>query len=148
MGMLSAKRDWGRIPKTPDEQGRYRCSKCKEWKLPTAFNKSKNQTSGLSYACRVCMKAEVRKYNLPMKYGISAAQFAEKLLAQGGKCACCSVVFDIEGKISDRPCVDHNHFTNEVRDLLCSRCNLAAGNVGDSSFRAEQLTAYLKKWKC
>ena len=148
MGVLNAKRDWGRVPKTPDEQGRYRCSKCKEWKLPTAFNKSKNQTSGLSYACRVCMKAEVRKYNLPAKYGISAAQFAEKLLAQGGKCACCSVTFDIEGKIADRPCVDHNHLTNEVRDLLCSRCNLTAGHMGDSSLRAEQLMAYLKKWKC
>lgn len=146
--MLSAKRDWGRVPKKPNEAGHYRCSKCREWKSPTEFNKSKAQKSGLSYACRSCMRADVRKYNLPAKYGITAAQFAEKLLAQGGKCACCGVQFKFEGLKADRPCVDHNHITKEVRDLLCGRCNLAAGNVGDSSSRAEQLAAYLKKWKC
>jgi hypothetical protein len=94
------------------------------------------------------MKQHVRKYNLPAKYGITAAQFAEMLLAQGGKCACCGVQFNMEGKASERACVDHNHFSNEIRDLLCGRCNLAAGNVLDSSVRAEKLAAYLKKWNC
>jgi hypothetical protein len=58
------------------------------------------------------------------------------------------MVFEFEGKQNSRPCVDHNHSTSEVRDLLCGRCNLAAGNVDDSSLKAEQLAAYLKKWKC
>ena len=148
MGMLATKRDWGRIPKTTDEQGRYRCSKCREWKEPSEFSKNKQQISGLNYACKPCMKVQTRKYNLPAKYGISAAQFAEKLLAQGGKCACCDSSFNMEGKASQRACVDHNHTSGEVRDLLCGRCNLAAGNVNDSSLRAEQLAAYLKKWNC
>ena len=148
MVMLTAKRDWGRIPKTPDEQGRYRCSKCREWKLPSAFSKNKNQLSGLNYACKACMKVHTREYNLPTKYGITASKFAEMLLSQGGKCACCGNQFNMEGKSSERPCVDHNHQSNEVRDLLCGRCNLAAGNVLDSSIRAEQLAAYLKKWNC
>ena len=146
--MLKIKRDWGRVAKEPDAQGRYRCSKCHEWKDSSAFNKNKNQISGLNYACKLCMRAEVRKYNLPAKYGITSAQFAEKLLAQGGKCACCKVTFVFDGTKNDRPCVDHNHKTNEVRDLLCGRCNLAAGNVGDSSVKAKQLAEYLKKWKC
>ncbi len=146
--MLSAKRTWGRHPKSADEHGRYRCSKCREWKLPEMFNKNKNQVSGLNYACKTCTKTQTQKYNLPAKYGISAAQFAEKLLAQGGKCACCGTPFEFEGVRNTRPCVDHNHTTNEVRDLLCGKCNLAAGNVGDSSTKAEQLAAYLKKWKC
>lgn len=146
--MLSTKRTWGRVPKVADEQGRYRCSKCYEWKAPNLFNKNKNQVSGLNYACKPCSKASVQKYNLPAKYGISSAQFAEKLLAQGGKCACCNVSFEFEGNRNTRPCVDHNHVTNQVRDLLCGKCNLAAGNVADSSFKAEQLATYLKKWKC
>jgi hypothetical protein len=146
--MLSVKRDWGRVPKTANAAGEYRCSKCREWKLPEAFNKNKNQVSGLNYACKSCSRADTRKYNLPAKYGISAAAFAEKLLAQGGKCACCSTAFSFEGVRNTRPCVDHNHETGEVRDLLCGRCNLAAGNVADSSLKAEQLAAYLKKWKC
>lgn len=148
MGVLGKKRDWGRVPKQADAQGRYRCSKCYEWKLPTEFNKNKHQLSGLNYACRPCMVKDVRKYNLPAKYGITPAQFAEKLLAQGGKCACCAVSFVFEGNRNDRPCVDHNHTTHEIRDLLCGRCNLAAGNVADSSVKAEQLAAYLKKWGC
>ena len=146
--MLNAKRDWGRTPKLTDEQGRYRCSKCREWKLPISFSKNKNQLSGFNYACKSCMKIQTQKYNLPAKYGITAAQFAEKLLAQGGKCACCSVQFEFDGNRNNRPCVDHNHQTNEVRNLLCGRCNLAAGNVGDSSIKAEQLAAYLKQWNC
>jgi hypothetical protein len=148
MGVLIAKRDWGRVPKASDEQGRFRCSKCREWKEPSAFSKNKNQTTGLNYACKPCMKVHTRKYNLPAKYGISPARFAEMLLAQGGKCACCSVQFNVEGRASERPCVDHNHATGEVRELLCGRCNLAAGNVLDNSTRAEQLAVYLKKWNC
>lgn len=146
--MLSAKRDWGRVSKKPNENGQYRCSKCREWKAPLEFSRNKHQLSGLSYACKPCMRVETRKYNLPAKYGISASKFAEMLLAQGGKCTCCGIQFSVEGRKTDRPCVDHNHATNEVRDLLCGRCNLAAGNVGDSSSRAEQLAVYLKKWKC
>jgi hypothetical protein len=146
--MLSVKRAWGRNPKAPNQDGLYRCSKCRDWKAPSEFNKNKNQKSGLNYACRVCMKADTRKYNLPAKYGITAANFAEMLLAQGGKCACCGESFRMEGKASERPCVDHNHSTGEVRDLLCGKCNLAAGNVGDSSIRAMDLAKYLKKWNC
>lgn len=94
------------------------------------------------------MKVHTRKYNLPAKYGISASIFAEMLLKQGGKCACCGKTFNMEGRPKDKPCVDHNHNTAQVRDLLCGSCNLAAGNVGDSSAKAEQLAAYLKKWNC
>ena len=148
MGVLNVKRDWGRVAKKPNEEGNYRCSKCRVWKAPSEFNKAKNQKSGLSYACRACMQVDVRKHNLPSKYGITAAQFAEKILAQGGKCACCRNQFKMDGTKTERPCVDHNHNTNEVRDLLCGRCNLAAGNVQDSSEKAKQLAAYLEKWKC
>ena len=145
---MQLKRDWGRVAKTPDAHGNYRCSKCREWKAPSAFNKNKNQRSGLNYACRDCMCKTTRKYNLPAKYGITDVKFAEMLLAQGGKCACCSKRFVFEGAKRDRPCVDHNHNTGQVRDLLCGRCNLAAGNVLDSSEQAELLTAYLRKWNC
>lgn len=142
------KRDWGRVAKEADAQGRYRCSKCRDWKPPEQFNKNNTQKSGLHYMCRPCANTSVRSYNLPAKYGISVATYAEMLLAQGGKCACCGLQFNMEGKKADRPCVDHNHKTKEVRSLLCSRCNLAAGNVLDSSERAEKLAGYLKKWGC
>ncbi len=142
------KRDWGRVQKTPNSEGRFKCSKCKEWKNPSDFSKNRNQKTGLNYACKSCMKVHTRKYNLPTKYGITVLDFEEKLLKQNGKCACCGLQFNMDGKASERPCVDHNHDTQEIRDLLCGRCNLAAGNVLDSSLRAEQLAEYLKKWNC
>ena len=141
-------RDWGRVPKKPNETGEYRCSKCREWKLPAQFNKNRRQTSGLNYMCRSCSKTQTRRHNLPAKYGITVAKYAEMILAQGGKCACCGAQFALEGRKTDRPCVDHNHKTGEVRSLLCGRCNLAAGNVLDSSERASQLAAYLARWNC
>jgi hypothetical protein len=94
------------------------------------------------------MRDQSRKHNLPAKYGITAGKFAEMLLSQGGKCACCGNQFKVEGKSFERPCVDHNHASGEVRNLLCGRCNLAAGNVMDSSAMAEKLASYLKKWNC
>ena len=142
------KRDWGRIPKLPNASGEYRCSRCHEWKPPAEFNKNKSQLSGLHYMCRNCSRSHTRKYNLPAKYGITSADFAKMLLLQGGKCDCCNAQFVMEGVKSDRPCVDHNHETGEVRALLCGRCNLAAGNVLDSSKRAEQLAFYLRQWNC
>ena len=142
------KRDWGRVAKQTNADGNYRCSKCRMWKAPDQFNKNKHQKSGLNYMCRPCANTYVRGYNLPTKYGITAANFAEMLLSQGSKCACCGNQFVMEGKKTDRPCVDHNHKTGEVRALLCGRCNLSAGNVLDSSERAMQLADYLRKWNC
>jgi hypothetical protein len=148
MGVLAVKRDWGRSPKATDSLGRYRCSICKAWKEPSAYSKNKSQKSGLNYACKACMTPRTRKYNLPTKYGISAEKFDEMMMAQFGACACCGVALVIGGSSAERPCVDHNHNTGQVRDLLCGRCNLAAGNVLDSSARADKLAAYLKKWNC
>ncbi len=138
----------GAPSKKPDEQGKYECSMCHIWKLPEDFNKNKKQKSGLSYACRKCATEHTRKFNLPSKYNITVAKYAEMLLQQGSKCDCCGMSFEIEGKQMNRPHVDHNHKTGEVRSLLCGNCNLAAGKVKDSSAFAEQLASYLKKWNC
>ena len=134
--------------KKPDEYGRYKCSMCHTWKLPEQYNKNKKQKTGLSYACRTCMTDHTRKYNLVTKYNITTAKFAEMLLEQGTKCACCQMSFEMQGKQLNRPHVDHNHKTGEIRNLLCGNCNLAAGKVKDSSAFAEQLASYLKKWNC
>ena len=142
---LQIKRDWGRIRKTPDELGRYRCSKCQNWKHPKEFNKSKSQTSGLCYSCRECSIKHNKKWQVA-KYGISVDEFNKKFIEQDGKCACCNIDFIMNSYQLLKSCVDHNHKTQQIRDLLCGRCNLAAGNVQDSSFKAKQLASYLEKW--
>ena len=135
------------IKKQCNSDGNYLCSKCNEWFPKEKFSKNKQQSSGLNYACKSCMKKHTRKYNLPSKYNITIEQYEQKLINQQGRCACCGIVFDTEIP-SKRACVDHNHSTMEVRDLLCGRCNLAAGNVLDSAKYAMQLAQYLLKWNC
>jgi hypothetical protein len=146
--MIISKRDWGRIPKKPNESGCYKCSKCKNWKFPIEFSKNKKQTTGLNYACKECMAIHTRKWNLPAKYNLSVEKFNQMLIQQNNCCACCQNEFDLKGKQKNRPHVDHNHKTGEVRGLLCSLCNMAAGKVKDSSKIAQNLTDYLKQWNC
>lgn len=85
-----------------------------------------------------------RKYN----YGISAEEYDAKVAAQDNKCAICNKP---ETRIDSRTgqiqalSVDHNHSTNEVRDLLCGSCNRALGLLQESEETANRLIDYLKK---
>jgi hypothetical protein len=71
-------------------------------------------------------KANPRKVlasQLKRLYGITLAFFDAMVLEQCGRCAICSRPM-IGWK---EPCVDHDHLTNDVRELLCSGCNKAIG---------------------
>lgn len=61
--------------------------------------------------------------NLRARFGLSSQQFAAMLHEQDGQCAICSVPFDLWTK----PCVDHDHATQQVRELLCQPCNAVLG---------------------
>ena len=73
-----------------------------------------------------------RKY----KYGLSPERFQEKLSSQKGCCAVC-------GCFMEKPFVDHNHATKEVRDLLCGRCNVALGMVFENVVILQNMIAYI-----
>ena len=137
------------LTKRPNEKGEWKCSTCKEWKPVTAYNKNSKQKSGIHYSCRDCAKKHVRKYNVPKKYNISIERYDSLLAEQLSKCAICSKqLIDGSDDYTERPIIDHNHKTGEVRELLCSKCNLALGNANDSSEYVFNLYNYLKKWNC
>ena len=71
-------------------------------------------------------------------YGITAAQWHEMLIAQAGECAIC-------GDQMTRPCVDHNHETGQIRELLCVTCNSAIGLLRDDEKILHSALKYLSK---
>lgn len=74
-------------------------------------------------------------------YGLSKDQFMELVEAQNTACASCGD--DATGAEQSLQ-VDHCHNTLEIRGLLCSGCNTAAGWLDDDPERAEKLAKYLR----
>jgi transposase len=84
---------------------------------------------------------EYHKYHwLMRKYDISKEDYDAKLTAQENKCAICQ-------RLMDRPNVDHDHETDQVRDLLCYNCNSGLGQFMDDPLIVQAATDYLKCWK-
>lgn len=76
-------------------------------------------------------------YTRKQKYGLTFETWNEMVLNQGGRCAIC----EKETKL----CVDHDHKTGKVRELLCLTCNQGIGSLKDCSKIAYRAAEYLKK---
>lgn len=72
------------------------------------------------------------------KYGLTQADYARILKEQAGVCAICS-------KTHPRMCVDHCHETGKVRGILCSPCNRAIGQLGDTVEHVQRAVTYLMR---
>jgi hypothetical protein len=73
------------------------------------------------------------------KYGLGAADYRRMLAAQGGVCAIC------RRKAKRWLCVDHCHETQQVRGLLCDKCNTALGLFDDDADRMRTAGGYVDR---
>jgi hypothetical protein len=80
-----------------------------------------------------------RNYHFVNDYGITVEERNAKAEQQNSCCMICRRMLPLE--------VDHDHDTEQIRDLLCRPCNLAVGLIREDIEIAENLVAYLKKWK-
>lgn len=86
----------------------------------------RNPTKVQEYAdkWRVANPDKVRDGQYRRRYGISTQEYETLLVSQDGRCAICHqpprTLF--RGRIK-RLSVDHNHTTEQVRGLLCIKCN-------------------------
>lgn len=80
-------------------------------------------------------------YGRLRKYGVTDAvdQMMLWWLASGG-CWICGGC-NTEGKL----CIDHSHETGLFRGLLCHRCNLAIGGLGDDPRLVRRALYYLER---
>ncbi len=72
-----------------------------------------------------------RKQRLRKKYGLSLQDYDDMLASQQGKCAICGVELELMGRSRRAVCVDHDHDTGSVRELLCGACNKGLGSFQD-----------------
>lgn len=80
-------------------------SQCPLWYFPGAH-------------CRACTAEKRHASSSLAKYGITPERELELFELQRGMCAICR-----KRQVDRRLAVDHDHKTNEVRGLLCKRCN-------------------------
>jgi hypothetical protein len=92
-------------------------------------------------------KERIRKANLK-KYGLTLDDYSNLLEKQAYKCKICNIPSVNAPGIGASPgilCVDHDHETNKIRGLLCSRCNTGLGLFFDDISNLENAINYLKQ---
>lgn len=150
------------------KHGTRKCTKCGREKALICFAKAKTHL-GVRSDCKDCQKDKNRRYHkknkekilarkkkdrerrpkayrdrhLKWAYGITSDTYEIMWKSQSGLCAICGKPEPTERDL----CVDHDHMTGKVRELLCLKCNWLLGNSHDSITTLESAIGYLLKWK-
>ena len=131
------------------------CRVCKENKDELEFYLCKRKggnPEARHTECKTCAIARVKANHDPVrarraylrrKYDISLEEYDALLLKQSNTCACCPST-EPGGK-HNVFCVDHDHVTGKIRELLCMDCNITLGLVKDSPEHLGRLITYILK---
>ena len=145
------------------------CVTCRELLPYEAFNRRSAAKDGRQAMCRVCTsnasgswydanRAKAREdakrwnqenpelaldHHYKSRYGITNADFLAKNELQAGLCAICHKP-QPNGR---RLYVDHNHYTGEVRGLLCRSCNNGIGNFAEDLGLLAAAASYLRQYQ-
>ena len=143
------------------------CPKCRVSKRLSDFSRRQCTPTGYAYLCKQCMSEYNQTYRqknllrarknanswrhknpgrifhnyLSSRYGITKAQYEKLLVSQQGRCAICGK----KEKSRKRLSVDHDHATDQVRGLLCIRCNLILGHAKDEPSLLRKAASYLER---
>ena len=139
------------------------CNKCGiKQDLETCFYKTGRKTdtnpNNRHYTCKDCTKARLkiaesqsperkRELHLRRKYDISLEEYDQMVELQGDKCALCPATKPGGKHNNANWCVDHDHVTGKVRELLCNDCNMVLGIIKDSPEHLGRMITYILKHK-
>jgi hypothetical protein len=98
-----------RVPASEWPEGERWCSGCQHF-VPLFYVTGSR--------CKACASVASHASRLESTYGIDRAEYDRIFKLQGGRCAICR-----NAPATKRFAVDHDHRTNEVRGILCKRCN-------------------------
>lgn len=118
-----------------DEVGRFgTCARCGRVKV----RRKTNPNGSLRWACSV-QEARWHKGNAARRWSAQEWAVRESLLReQGGRCGICAVPVE-----PGMGATDHDHDTDEIRGVLCSKCNLGLGHLGDGPELLRAALTYL-----
>ena len=91
---------------------------------------------------RISKQDSTRNSWLRVHYGITNDDYNQMFVEQEGKCKLCG---RHQAEFKYRLGVDHNHQTNEVRGLLCRRCNVMVSVAEDFSIPGHKIDACLNR---
>jgi len=84
----------------------------------------------------------IKNKNLKYIYGITLEDKKKIYKNQNNKCKICDNFFDI-----NLLKIDHNHLTNEIRGLLCNKCNAGIGFLQENLKILQNAINYLKEYE-
>lgn len=129
---------------------------CKKELELVRFSKNRAAKDGYQDVCKPCdyikgrnwekrnpAKVQSKNRRKGWRYAniqITEEQYFQMIKRQNGLCAICQIQ-------PKKLCVDHNHKTGQVRELLCQQCNLAIGNVKEDFEILKRMVEYLWKFK-
>jgi len=132
------------------------CLRCLIWLSSNKFSPNNKNKDGLQSWCKKCRAKyaketmtpnRIRDRDFRYKYGITLNQYYQMFRDQKGLCAIChnpETRIDLKTGQSILLRVDHDHKTGDVRSLLCNKCNIALGIMGEDSVRINALADYAK----
>lgn len=142
-----------------------KCSKCKTNKPIDQFYPRPETKRGYRRECKKCQLAQKHKtqyqYNnslegkltkrnhlLKERHSIDSTEYERMLKIQRGRCAICFELPESGKKLDvdhDHRCCPQNKSCGKcIRGLLCRRCNVGMGLLGDSILVFQEVIRYLE----
>ena len=142
------------------------CPDCKKDKPESEFHNNKLRKSGKHVYCKKCRssrakhryerdKEKIKSRNkkwwdnkdnsrkvVLRQHGITVEDYNRMFDSQDG---CCAICGKHQIELDHRMYVDHDHYTGEIRGLLCRNCNLAIGLLNDDELLLTKAISYLMK---
>lgn len=137
------------------------CKKCRKEKSLEDFTANKLCKFGREHSCKECTitrqgawehlrpESHLNSY-LKYRHGLTKKDYDALYMKQQGRCAICNNYETARTKTltdTKRLCVDHDHNTGAIRELLCTLCNTSLGALKEDISRLEAMIEYIKKHK-
>lgn len=107
------------------------------------FVKDSGSRYGRRNLCKECANKNNRekesgkykhKYQLSKRYNCTPEEYEDRMNTSD-KCQVCATTEEL--------CYDHDHTTGEFRGVLCRKCNIAIGQLGDTLSSLHKAYMYL-----